>query len=58
MPENERDTVTAAIAAIHAGDKETGRELILALLEDDPRNEAAGAGPATYLKPRRDASTA
>ena len=41
MVENVRDAVAEAIAAIRQGDKDRGRELILAVLEEDPRNETA-----------------
>lgn len=41
MVESVGAALAEAIAAIRAGDKETGRELILDVLEDDPRNETA-----------------
>lgn len=41
MVERVHGALGEAIAAIRAGDKETGRELILAVLADDPRNETA-----------------
>ncbi len=41
MVERVDGALAEAIAAIRAGDKETGRELILDVLEDDPRNETA-----------------
>lgn len=41
MVESVGGVLAEAIAAIRAGDKETGRELILDVLEDDPRNETA-----------------
>ncbi len=41
MVERVDGALAEAIAAIRGGDKETGRELNLDVLEDDPRNETA-----------------
>ena len=41
MVENTHDALAEAIAAIRQGDRDRGRELILAVLEADPRNETA-----------------